>query len=69
MKRGWQMNNIKLKVQVTRSIAPVVHTRQLDFAADGGRCVRGAGRDAAGDAAERQADRGDQGDGGQAPLS
>lgn len=31
MKRGWQINNIKLKVQVTRSIAPVVHTRQLDF--------------------------------------
>jgi hypothetical protein len=30
-KRGWQVNNIRLKVQVTRSIAPVVHTRQLDF--------------------------------------
>jgi hypothetical protein len=29
--RGWQVNNIRLKVQVTRSIAPVVHTRQLDF--------------------------------------
>jgi hypothetical protein len=27
--RGWQVNAIKLKVQVTRSIAPVVHTRQL----------------------------------------
>jgi hypothetical protein len=31
LKRGWQINNIRLKVQVTRSIAPVVHTRQLDF--------------------------------------
>ncbi|GGE66050.1 hypothetical protein CR103_02790 [Massilia psychrophila] len=30
-KRGWQVTNIKLKVQVTRSIAPAVHTRQLDF--------------------------------------
>jgi hypothetical protein len=30
-KRGWQINNIRLKVQVTRSIPPVVHTRQLDF--------------------------------------
>lgn len=29
--RGWQIDSIKLKVQVTRSIAPVVHTRQLDF--------------------------------------
>ena len=28
-KRGWQVDGIKLKVQVTRSIAPVVHTRQL----------------------------------------
>ena len=28
-KRGWQVVEIKLKVQVTRSIAPVVHTRQL----------------------------------------
>jgi hypothetical protein len=28
-KRGWQLNVIKLKVQVTRAIAPVVHTRQL----------------------------------------
>lgn len=27
--RGWQVVEIKLKVQVTRSIAPVVHTRQL----------------------------------------
>lgn len=27
--RGWQVVDIKLKVQVTRSIAPVVHTRQL----------------------------------------
>lgn len=27
--RGWQINAIRLKVQVTRSIAPVVHTRQL----------------------------------------
>ncbi|WP_426195689.1 DciA family protein [Massilia sp. DWR3-1-1] len=29
--RGWQVDQIRLKVQVTRSIAPVVHTRQLDF--------------------------------------
>jgi len=29
LKRGWQVEDIKLKVQVTRSIAPVVHTRQL----------------------------------------
>ncbi len=28
-KKGWQIVDIKLKVQVTRSIAPVVHTRQL----------------------------------------
>lgn len=28
-KRGWVVDGIKLKVQVTRSIAPVVHTRQL----------------------------------------
>ena len=28
-KRGWKVEDIKLKVQVTRSIAPVVHTRQL----------------------------------------
>jgi len=28
-KRGWQINGIKLKVQVTRSIEPVVHTRTL----------------------------------------
>ena len=28
-KKGWQVLDIKLKVQVTRSIAPVVHTRQL----------------------------------------
>lgn len=31
LKRGWQINNIRLKVQVTRSIAPVVHTQQLSF--------------------------------------
>lgn len=31
LKRGWQINNIKLKVQVTRSIPPVVHTHQLAF--------------------------------------
>jgi hypothetical protein len=31
LKRGWQINNIRLKVQVTRSIAPVVHTRQLEL--------------------------------------
>jgi hypothetical protein len=29
--RGWQVSHIRLKVQVTRSIAPAVHTRQLDF--------------------------------------
>lgn len=29
LKKGWQVEDIKLKVQVTRSIAPVVHTRQL----------------------------------------
>jgi hypothetical protein len=29
--RGWQVNNIRLKVQVTRSIPPVVHTRQLEL--------------------------------------
>lgn len=29
--RGWQVNQIRLKVQVTRSIAPVVHTQQLVF--------------------------------------
>jgi hypothetical protein len=28
-KKGWKIDFIKLKVQVTRSIAPVVHTRQL----------------------------------------
>ena len=28
-KKGWQIVDIKLKVQVTRSMAPVVHTRQL----------------------------------------
>lgn len=28
-KKGWQVEDIKLKVQVTRSIPPVVHTRQL----------------------------------------
>jgi hypothetical protein len=28
-KSGWQVDDIKLKVQVTRSIPPVVHTRQL----------------------------------------
>lgn len=33
LQRGWQVNQIKLKVQVTRSIAPVIHTRQLDFPA------------------------------------
>ncbi|WP_426104019.1 DciA family protein [Massilia sp. TSP1-1-2] len=27
--KGWKIDGIKLKVQVTRSIAPVVHTRQL----------------------------------------
>ncbi|MES2901863.1 MAG: DciA family protein [Pseudomonadota bacterium] len=28
-KKGWQVVDIRLKVQVTRAIAPVVHTRQL----------------------------------------
>jgi hypothetical protein len=28
-KRGWQVEGIRLKVQVTRSIEPVVHTRTL----------------------------------------
>jgi hypothetical protein len=28
-KKGWKIDLIKLKVQVTRSIPPVVHTRQL----------------------------------------
>ncbi|MES2317818.1 MAG: DciA family protein [Pseudomonadota bacterium] len=28
-KKGWHVVDIKLKVQVTRSIAPVLHTRQL----------------------------------------
>ncbi len=28
-KRGWQIDDIKLKVQVARAMAPVVHTRQL----------------------------------------
>jgi hypothetical protein len=28
-KKGWQIDAIRLKVQVTRSIPPVVHTRQL----------------------------------------
>jgi hypothetical protein len=27
--KGWQVDGIKLKVQVTRAIAPVVHTRTL----------------------------------------
>jgi hypothetical protein len=30
-KRGWQIDAIRLKVQVTRSIPPVVHTRQLEL--------------------------------------
>ncbi len=28
-KKGWKVEDIKLKVQVTRSLPPVVHTRQL----------------------------------------
>lgn len=28
-KKGWKVDAVKLKVQVTRSIPPVVHTRQL----------------------------------------
>lgn len=31
LQRGWQVDAIKLKVQVTRALPPVVHTRQLDF--------------------------------------
>jgi len=31
LKKGWQVSGIRLKVQVTRSIAPVVHTRQLSL--------------------------------------
>jgi hypothetical protein len=31
LQRGWQINNIKLKVQVTRSIPPVIHTRALEM--------------------------------------
>lgn len=30
-KRGWQVDGIRLKVQVTRSMPPVVHTRQLSL--------------------------------------
>ena len=30
-KRGWQVNHIRLKVQVTRSLPPVVHTRVLEM--------------------------------------
>ena len=29
--RGWDVGSIKLKVQVTRAIPPVVHTHQLHF--------------------------------------
>lgn len=29
--RGWQIDAIRLKVQVTKSLAPVVHTRQLEL--------------------------------------
>ena len=29
--KGWQVEQIKLKVQVTRALPPVVHTRALDF--------------------------------------
>ena len=31
LKRGWQVNHIRLKVQVTRSLAPVVHARVLEM--------------------------------------
>jgi hypothetical protein len=31
LKRGWQIHAVRLKVQVTRSIAPVVHTRALEM--------------------------------------
>ena len=30
-KRGWQVEAIKLKIQVSKSIPPVVHTHQLAF--------------------------------------
>lgn len=30
-RKGWLVEQIKLKVQVTRALPPVVHTRQLDF--------------------------------------
>jgi hypothetical protein len=33
LQRGWQINQIKLKVQVTRSIVPPVLTQQLPFPA------------------------------------
>lgn len=29
--RGWQVQHIRLKVQVAKSITPIVHTRQLVF--------------------------------------
>ena len=29
LKRGWQIDTVKLKVQVTKSLPPVVHTRPL----------------------------------------
>ncbi len=29
--KGWQVEQLKLKVQVTRALPPVVHTRQLEF--------------------------------------
>ena len=29
LKRGWQVDNIRLKVQVNKSMPPVVHTHQL----------------------------------------
>jgi hypothetical protein len=31
LQRGWQVSDIKLKVQVTRAIPPIIHTRQLEF--------------------------------------
>lgn len=33
LKRGWQVHHIRLKVQVTRSLPPVVHTRALELPA------------------------------------
>lgn len=31
IKRGWQVDSVRLKVQVTRALPPVVHTRVLEL--------------------------------------